>query len=302
MKHKSSPDNIPAYQNVTTTVRLNSKMVKVHGLCTGTVAVKTNFRKKNGLGELAKINILFDKHFTEYLPIWVWVIEHPEGLIVIDTGEIAAIGSLNQYLAKESSFMRYFFKHGAKFGVRPEDELNHQFERVNLKLEDVNLVILTHLHLDHTDGLKFFPKQEIIVGEHEFNHPNGNMPSTYPSWFKPNLVKYKKNRIDIFDEAFPITISEDLLYIPTPGHTPGHSSVMFKTDEFDIIFAGDASYYQEQVLKDELPGINANYSKSRKTYQNIRNYATNHKSIYLPTHDEHAGIRLSNKEFLKELV
>jgi len=299
MKNKTfSKDIIPSYENVTTVVKLKGKDVKVHALCTGTVAVKTNFRKKNGIGELAKINILLDKHYTDYLPIWVWVIEHPDGLIVIDTGEVSAISNLDKYLAKESAFMKYFFNHGAKFAVSEKDELNYQFEKINLRLDDVKLVVLTHLHLDHTDGLQFFPKQEIIVGDHEFNHPNGNMPTTYPSWFNPNKVNYKQNRIDIFNEAFPITSSDDLLYVPTPGHTPGHSSVIFKTDDFDIIFAGDTSYNQGQVLRGELAGVNADYKKSAETYNKLVAYATNHKTIYLPTHDADSANRLYRKDFL----
>ncbi len=286
------------YQNVTTTVKLKGKDVKIHALCTGTVAVKTNFRRKKGIGELAKLNILLDKNYTEFLPIWVWVIEHPEGLIVIDTGENAEIKDLDKYLAKESSFIRYQFKHACKFNIDPKDELNYQFEKVNLKLDDVKLVALTHMHLDHTDGLKFFPKQEIIVGDYEFNHPNNNMPSTFPSWFKPNKVVYKQNRIEVFNDAYPITASEDLLYIPTPGHTLGHSSIVFKTDDFDIIFAGDSSYNQEQVLSGELAGVHADYKKAQQTYFNLTEYAKRRKTIYLPTHDENAGHRLANKVFL----
>jgi N-acyl homoserine lactone hydrolase len=286
------------YQQVTTTVKLKGKEVKVHALCTGTVAVKRNFRSKNGIGELAKINILLDTHYTEYMPIWVWVIEHPDGLMIVDTGEISAIGNQNKYLAAESRFMRYFFKHGAKFQVNESDELNRQLASIHLKTENVKLVVLTHLHLDHTDGLKFFPGAEIIVGDHEYKHPNGNMPTTYPSWFKPNPVLYKKNKADIFGEAFAISSSEDLLYIPTPGHTAGHSSVIFKTDDYDIIFAGDISYNQEQVLGGELAGINADYTKSKKTYKTLMDYASLHKTIYLPTHDGNAGNRLKNKSFL----
>lgn len=77
-------------------------MVKIHGLCTGSVAVKTSFKKKKGIGELAKLNILLDNNYTDYLPIWVWVIEHPDGLIVIDTGENALIRDLDRYLENES--------------------------------------------------------------------------------------------------------------------------------------------------------------------------------------------------------
>jgi len=286
------------YQQVTTTVKLRGEEVKVHALCTGTVAVKRNFRAKNGIGELAKINILLDKHYTEYMPIWVWVIEHPDGLMIVDTGEISAIGNQNKYLAAESRFMRYFFKHGAKFQVNESDELDRQLASIHLKAEDVKLVVLTHLHLDHTDGLKFFPGAEIMVGDHEYKHPNGNMPTTYQSWFKPNPVLYKKNKADIFGEAFPISSTDDLLYIPTPGHTAGHSSVILKTDDFDIIFAGDISYNQEQVLEGELAGINADYSKSKQTYKNLMDYASLHKTVYLPTHDGNAGNRLRNKSYL----
>jgi glyoxylase-like metal-dependent hydrolase (beta-lactamase superfamily II) len=297
-KSNNALDIIPTYQNVSTTVKLRGKEVKVHGLCTGTVAVKRNFRTKKGAGEMAKINILLDSHYTDYLPIWVWVIEHPEGLLVIDTGENVGIKNLDKYLTKESSFMRFLFKHTSKFGIEEKDELNYQFEKINLKLDDVKLVVLTHLHLDHTDGLKFFSKQEVIVGDYEFKHPSSNMPSTYPNWFKPNTVKYKDNRADVFNQGYPITSAGDLLYVPTPGHTHGHSSVIFKTDDFDIIFAGDTSYNQGQVLHGELAGVNADFGKSRDTYTKLLNYAKKNKTIYLPTHDENSGIRLGNKSFL----
>ncbi len=289
---------LAGFKNVTTLVKLKGKDVKIHALCTGSVAVKTNFKKKKGFGELAKLNILLDKHYTEYLPIWVWVIEHPDGLIVIDTGENAQVSNLDKYLENESWFLRYQFKHAAKFKIDEKEELNHQFESVKLNLDAVKLVVLTHLHLDHTDGLKFFPKQEIIVADKEFKHANSNMPSTYPSWFNPNKVTYQKDKIEVFDIAYPITTSEDLLYIPTPGHTIGHSSVLFRTDDFDIIFSGDTSYNQEQVLMNELAGVNADYKMTARTYKNLIEYGKIKKTIYLPTHDEDAGQRLLKKTFL----
>lgn len=290
---------INPYQKISTTVKLKGQDVKVHGLCVGTVAVKTNFKTKNGIGFLSKINILLDKNYTEYMPIWVWVIEHPEGLIVVDTGENAASMNVDQYLAKESGFARYQFKHACNVRIREEDELDRQLNSLNLRAEDVKLVVLTHLHLDHIDGLKFFPKQEIIIGNYEFTHPDNCFASILPTWFNPNKVEYVNNRIEVFERAFPVTKAEDLLYVPTPGHTPGHSSLIFKTDEFDIVFAGDPSYHQDQVLKGELPGANTDYTKSKQTYDNLLKYAGLRKTIYLPTHDGDAGQRLLNRSFLK---
>lgn len=289
---------LPTYSNVTKTVKLKGKDVKIHGLCTGSVAVKSNFRKKKGVGPLAKLNIIFDKTFTNYLPIWVWVIEHPDGLIVIDTGENTGITDLDNYLQKETWFLRFQFKNAAKFQIQECQELNHQFATVNLNIHDVKLVALTHLHLDHTDGLKFFPKQEILVGAFEYKYAQSNMPSTYPHWFKPNRVTYQNNKIEIFNQAYPITQSEDLLYIPTPGHTMGHSSILFKTDNFDILFSGDTSYNQQQVIMNEAAGVNADYKLTAKTYKNIIDYSRLRKTIYLPTHDENSGQRLLSNTFL----
>ncbi len=284
--------------NVTTTVKLRGKDIRIHALSVGTVAVKKNFKTKKGVGSLSKINILLDRLYTDYLPIWVWVIEHTEGLIVIDTGENTESLDIDKYLANESAFARYQFKHACKVRIQPEDELNHQLIKVGLKVEDVKLVVLTHLHSDHVDGLKFFPKQEILVGEYEFTHPDNCFTTALPSWFKPKRVNFLKNRIEIFNQAYPITQTEDLLLIPTPGHTLGHNSILFKTDDFDIIFGGDSSYHQDQVLNGEMAGSNTDYNKTSQTYKNFLDYATLRRTIYLPTHDEDAGNRLASRSFL----
>ena len=65
--------------------------MKVHAISTGTVAVHERQREGSGPGPLRPVNTLLDRHWTDPLPIYVWVIEHPEGLIVVDTGETARI-------------------------------------------------------------------------------------------------------------------------------------------------------------------------------------------------------------------
>lgn len=299
MEHKKDVLNPnPVYENVTTTIKLHGKDVKIHGLCVGTVAVKTTFKTKKGDGFLSKINILLANYYTEYMPIWVWVIEHPEGTIVIDTGENTDSMEVDNYLSKESWYARFQFKNACNVKIQRQQEINQQLSNINIKIDDVKLVVLTHMHLDHIDGLRNFPKQEIMVGDFEFTHPDNVFKSILPAWFKPNRLTYKPGKIEVFDMAFPITRGEDLLYIPTPGHTPGHSSLVFKTDDFDIIFAGDSSYDQAQVLNGELPGANTDYQKTAETYQKLLSYASMRKAIYLPTHDANAGKRLAGKSFL----
>src|SRR5580698_1133131 len=68
----------------------NGKAVKVHAVQTGSISVKENFLNQKGQGFLSKLNIALGNAYAGFMPIWVWVIEHPEGIIVIDTGDIEA--------------------------------------------------------------------------------------------------------------------------------------------------------------------------------------------------------------------
>ena len=60
--------------------------MRMHALQTGTVAIKQRQRHGQGRGGMRLLNTLLDRDWTEPLPIYAWLIEHPEGIIVVDTG------------------------------------------------------------------------------------------------------------------------------------------------------------------------------------------------------------------------
>jgi|SRR5579871_3356571 len=284
-------------QSITTaTYRSNGKEVKVHAVQTGKISVKKNFRTRKGKGLLSKLNILLGQEFTEFMPIWVWVIEHPEGIIIIDTGDIEDADHKEFYKKENIGSKFNLMAMSNKRKIAKDDELNNQLAKLNIKTEAVSKIILTHLHGDHTDGLKFFPANEILVLESEHKYPYGNLPTTYPAWFKPTLVNFSKDRIECFNNGYAITRSEDLWLVPTPGHTHHHCSVLFKTDEEHILIAGDSSYYQQQVIDNAFAAANIDYTKSQETYTTIKNYASKFPTIYLPSHDKDSASRLINRE------
>jgi hypothetical protein len=63
--------------------------LKIHAIQTGIVRVKDCQRVGRGRGFMRQVNILLDRSWTESLPIYAWVIETSEGVIVVDTGETA---------------------------------------------------------------------------------------------------------------------------------------------------------------------------------------------------------------------
>ena len=63
--------------------------MKIHAIQTGTVALTTAWREGVGHGQRRLLNTIVDRQWTEPLPIYAFAIEHPEGVIVVDTGESA---------------------------------------------------------------------------------------------------------------------------------------------------------------------------------------------------------------------
>ncbi len=90
--------------------------MRIHAIQTGTVAVKARQREGTGRGPLRLLNTLRDEHWTKPLPILAWLIEHPEGLIVVDTGETALRERL-VILAGDTSYTEQLMLDGTADGV-----------------------------------------------------------------------------------------------------------------------------------------------------------------------------------------
>jgi len=277
----------------TTTVQLhcNNKPVKIHLISTGAVAVKAKFRENKFSGFIALLSFLFDKKFTEWLPVYVMIIEHTEGVFIIDAGEIADV--INKNYFKSSGFIaNWFDKTQFKFLVKREDEIDKQLESLNISKEKIKAIVLTHLHFDHTDGIKYFPNTKILVNKNEWEKPFGDLPKLYPSWFKPELIELNA-QYDVFEKTKYITQSKDIILVETPGHTYHHCSVIIKADECNIFFAADISYSQQQLLENAFPGNNINNTVAKATYEKVKRFSENHPVVFIPSHDASAAERLA---------
>ena len=282
-----------------TTIQLhsNKQPLKIHLVSTGAVAVKTKFKENEHAGFRALLSFLFDRNFTEWLPIYVLIIEHAEGVFIIDAGEIAAVNNKDYF--KSSGFIaNWFDKSQFRFSVQREDEIDQQLQKRNINKERINAIVLTHLHFDHTDGIRYFPNTKIMVNQAEWQKPFGDLPKLYPSWFKPELIELNE-QFDVFDKAFYVTKSRDIILVETPGHTYHHCSLIIKTDEAVIFFAADICYTQEQLLSNKFPGNNTNNTTAQSTYEKVKLFAKNNKVVFIPSHDATASERLKNLEPLQ---
>ncbi len=277
-------------QSLQLTIRGNP--VNIHLVSTGAVSVKTKFREAARTGYLAMLDFILEKKFTEWMPIWVLIIEHPEGVFVIDTGENANVNDPG-YFKSSGMFADWFDTTQFKFIVEWHEEIGPQLDQLNIPVEKLKAVVLTHLHLDHIDGLKYFPSTPIIVNRKEWERPFGDLPKLYPTWFKPTLVDLDE-QYDVFEHVHYLTAAKDLVLIETPGHTYHHCSVLLKADECSLFFAADICYTQNQIIEGKYSGTNASHKLAKDTYDKVRRFSRNKKLVFIPSHDAGASARLKD--------
>lgn len=268
--------------------------MRVHAISTGTVRVTSRQRRGSGPGPLRPLLTMLDREFTEPLPIWAWAIEHPEGVIVVDTGETART-------SEPGWFPRWhpYFHLAVRLDVRPEQEIGPQLRERGIEPGDVRKVVLTHMHTDHSGGLEHFPGTEILVSRTEHELASGTMgklrgflPHRWPSWFSPSTFEPRAEPFGPFDTSLPLTGAGDVRIVPTPGHTPGHVSVVLDEGDGVVFFAGDASYSEALLVEDAIDGVCPDPDVARGTMARIRELASRRPTVYLPAHDPEAGERL----------
>lgn len=272
--------------------------VKIHAVQTGRVRIKQSQVKRQTGGPL---RLLFDPEWTDWLPIFAWVIEHPEGVIVVDTGETAQTATPGYHPRWHP-----FYRRATGFDVEPEEEIGPQLRALGIGPGDVRMVILTHLHTDHAGGLHHFPKSKILVPGQEYRAAggwrgklNGYLPHRWPSWFSPVAIPFASAAHGPFAQSYPVTKAGDVLVVPTPGHTPDHVSVIVQTGGRNYFLAGDASYSEAQLLERHADGVSLQPRTSVGTMQKILAYLAATPTVFLPSHDPASAGRLRTGQTTK---
>ncbi len=264
--------------------------------------IKAAQRRIEGSGGLGKI--LLSRTWTDWLPIYAWVIEHAQGLIVVDTGETART-------SESGYFPRWqpYFRLAVRMNVSLEQEIGPQLRKLGFKPEGVWKVILTHLHTDHAGGIYHFPYSEVLLSGNEYRNAQGMagmlqgyLPHRWPDWFAPKSIPFEPRAFGPFEESYSVTEAGDVVIVPTPGHTSNHVSVIVKIDGISYFLAGDTSYSEELLLDRQPDGVSPSPEVAVQTIDRILRYAEAEPTIYLPSHDPLSEERLKHRRTLTPAI
>lgn len=267
--------------------------IKIHGLKIGRLAIKTSVLNSKKPGLISTLWSFTDKEFSDWLPIWAWIIEHPEGIFLIDTGLSSDVNQKG-YFKELDIISRYYFEKQMKFQIKRKEEIDEQLKKIGIKASSISKIILTHLHLDHTGGLKYFPNTPVLVNKKEWKTKDGAFPQLFP----PNMNIQTVNLVhqhELFGACHFLTQSKDLIMIHTPGHTRGHVSIaLIANDKKLYLFGGDVAYTKMRLINKSFSATIKNHKANIESCEKILEFTKKLNLIFLPSHDKNNGERLKN--------
>lgn len=272
--------------------------VKFYGFKIGQLAIKESAMHAPKPGLISTVLSFKDKTFGEWLPVWVWLIVHPEGIFLIDTGLSSEVKQAG-YFKPLDFISRYYFEKQMKFEIKREEELDYMLQKIGIASNQIDKTILTHLHIDHTGGMKHLLQVPILVYEKEWKTQDGAFPKLFPQNIHIQPVKLEES-FELFEHAHYLTKGKDLVMISTPGHTRGHVSIALLGNKNKIyLFGGDVTYTQNRLYDNTFSATIKDHKDNKKSCENILALAKKFNIIFLPTHDMGNIDRLKNEEEIK---
>ena len=259
--------------------------MKIHALSTGTVRLKDAFLHPRK-GMLRQLGLFLPGEFSDPMPIHLWVVEHDGTRILVDTGETSGVNDIPF----------------AKFDVAQGDELPALLGTLDLEPGDIDTVVLTHMHGDHMDGAVHLGGRPVLVSAREIDYQNKLGSRLFQRVLRqpiPGGVKFEPMDLSggpfgAFEASMPLTEDRRVVAVATPGHTPGHVSVICVDDqERHVLLAGDATDSLEQLRARRHDAVGPKPAVTVATIDRILEHAAEHPVVFLPSHDPESVTRLA---------
>ncbi|MGE0822867.1 MAG: N-acyl homoserine lactonase family protein [Candidatus Binatia bacterium] len=212
------------------------------------------------------------------IPVPSYLITHPKGNVVFDTGVHCQVmndpvGRLGEALAK--SFVSR---------TKPGEEIIAQLAQFKLTPNDITYVINSHFHFDHCGGNEFFPQSTIFVQKNEMDAAR-DPAMRKKAFFDPKDFDHKLNYQTV-DGEHDLFGDGAIVIIPTHGHTPGHQSLRVRlTQHNDIVLTGDACYTKYNMDEDLLPSVAYDEKEMYRSLARLRDLRDKQGATILYGHD-----------------
>lgn len=246
-----------------------SETIKIHVLHTGRVGVDRSlpFHEDTWI-PYSFTGILRSNKHRIWLPVSAYLIEHPKGLILIDTGWHTDV-RINQ--KKHLGFLHYLIN---KADLPEGQAIHEQLEARGIQPKDIDYLMLSHLHSDHASGLKHVKDaKKIMVSNLEWKAYLDDKKRYIPAmWDGVEIEKYtyQQSKYGAQGKAFDLFGDDSVVFINTPGHTPGLSSTLIQNNGKAVLLCSDVGYATKSWKEMIMPGVMVNKQQCRESLEWVK--------------------------------
>lgn len=212
-----------------------------------------------------------DSHRRALLPVMQALVEADGRRILVDTGmPVVAAGdpeALQRRYEMDPSWIRPV--------MTREQRVDAQLGLLGLTLSEIDLVINTHFHFDHAGGNALFAGVAITAQRAEIEAARSS-DDYLPIWDAPGL------QFDVVTGDWSPAAGVEMIH--TPGHTPGHQSMLLRLDSQPWLFTWDAVYTEEHWRTGKLGAV-GDVAAARESIQRLHELASHHNARVIFGHD-----------------
>lgn len=180
-------------------------------------------------------------------PMMAWVIEHPDALVVVDTGLHPEIA---QNKGRLGALSPYFEPHLAPDG---SDALGPRLSHAGFPPDQVTHAVLTHLHFDHVGGLCDLPNATVVVQRREWVTLTDERLVGSGAVNADDVI-LGHDRVEV-DGDWDVFGDGSVVCLLTDGHTAGHQSVRVRASDATYVVCGDCCYLRRTLTHEHLPSF-----------------------------------------------
>ena len=259
--------------------------IKIHVLHTGSVCVAPDLPFGGEHCNPAKASGIFSSRKKRlWLPVSAYLIEHPKGKILVDTGwhrDMSPVGVYDKkaQIASLGSQLLYLVNQGE---ISKGKAINEQLAKMGIKPSDLDYVLLTHLDCDHANGLKLVADaQRILASRDEIesvkNNPVARVRYQSRWWDGTGIEFFDWNGGEgPFGKSYDLFGDGSVLCIAIPGHADGLFAVkVVGSDGHYVLLYSDGGYASKSWQEMITSGIANNKADQKRSLEWIREQSLN---------------------------